>query len=655
MELEKRIKNLSTAKRKLLAAQVIARDGFYVDTNVSEEKYSKIVACIVSSETVEIEKIREHLRHKLPDYMVPSSIIQLEELPRLPNGKIDKKELSNRLETDSFTRFDHVPAETTDQERILKIWIEILGIQNIGIHDNFFEIGGDSILSIRIVSKLRENGFQVTPADIFKHQTIADLAYHINDRVTKITDKADNAYVGQIPLLPIHYWFFNEHEVAPHHWNQALKFSKVKKEVGEIEQAVECLINRHEALRLRFAKTAGRWESMITSTGATSSFRKEDIAHLDEEKREQFILETLSEMHSSLDLENRSLFQAVYFDGGGSETNQLVLIAHHLIVDSVSWQLIIEDLNSAIEDILQNRISQPTISGLAYHEWANYLCNLSQEKYLMEDLDFWLEQGHDEQFPLDMEGKIPYPEESVVAHTFHLDEKKTKDLLYKSSSAYGTRVDDLMIIALVGALSSWLKSSKICIGVERHGRDHGEQDLSEAVGWLTSYFPVTLEIDEKDDLADLIKSVKEQLRKVPNNGISYGVLRYMSNAPSAANLDQQPQIIFNYLGSQNSQNFKHLGYPEMIRTNSRDPRSERYHLFEINSFVQNDCLSVVWEYCKYLHRAGTIEMLSEHFSKSLSDIIDHCLDKPDRSYTSSDFPDIDMSQEDIDKLLNGFS
>ena len=643
-----RIKNLTPRQRELLASQL-----FLKKNSPQSAGHQQLVAYVVGKNGLDENELTTWLKSQLPEYMVPAHIVRLEEMPRLPNGKIDQNglpeaETVTALQADSFAA-PGTPAE----QKLAAIWEDVLNFQPVSIHDNFFEIGGDSILSIQIVARARKAGLLLKPTDLFEYQTIAELALFAKTE-TKGKAKTAEIVVGEMPLLPIQRWFFDEHKIAPGHWNQGVVF-KTKKalEPAVLQKAVLHLVSRHEALRSGFKFENGKWNVTAHPPEAEMCFKKIDLFHSPETMREAAVRNSLETIQRDFKLSAGKLFQAVYFGMGTGHDDRFYLLAHHLVVDHVSWKIITDELQTAYSQLLAGQPVSLPGNVTSLKTWGEHLHEKAHTQPVEDELNFWKKQIQTS-LPFDFETTLPVPEASVQSIDFQLDGDATATLLSKVPNAYNTKTDEILIAALVKTLCDWSGERTLCTGLERHGRDAGANHLdpSNVVGWLTVYFPLTFHLEHPEDWGATVKYVKEKIRQTPGSGSGYGLLRYLAGA---GELNQRPPVIFNYLGQQIGPQSGVFGRAEPLMDGLRDSRSERFHCFEINSFVANGRLEMRWEYSEKIHREATIRGLVENFEKNLRQLMAHCTASSKGSYTPSDFPDAGLNQDDLDKLLGGLS
>ncbi|MBD2510747.1 amino acid adenylation domain-containing protein [Nostoc muscorum FACHB-395] len=585
-----------------------------------------------------ISDVRNRLTQKLPDYMVPGAFVLLPSLPLTANGKVDRRALpapSFRNDSDSF-----VLPSTSTEEILVDIWKDVLGLETVGVHDNFFELGGDSILSIQIISKANIAGLLLTPKQIFQHQTIAQLAAIATTTETK---KAFQGLVtGSLPLTPIQHWFFAQNFREPHHFNQAFLL-KVSSTLNPdlLQQALQQLLLHHDALRLRFNQSEACWQQFNALPDETIPFSLIDLSTLQEEALSQTIESTSSQLQASLNLNSGPLLRVALFHLGTQKSSRLLLVIHHLAVDGVSWRILLEDLQTAYQQLSSGKPIQLPAKTTSFKHWAEKLTEYAQSPTATKELTYWsnISTSKITPLPVDCKGGAN-TEASARSVKVSLNEEETRALLQEIHKAYHTQINDILLTALVQVLATWSGCNSVLIDLEGHGREEilPDVDLSRTVGWFTTIFPVLLELKATENIADGIKSIKEQLRAIPNRGIGYGLLRYLSgDAEITSQLSSFPhaEVSFNYLGQfdwgMQSDSFVKLA-PESVGL-GHSQIGQRSHLLEINGLVVENQLQLEWTYSENFHSPATIESLAQDFAQALRTLIAHCLSADARGYT----------------------
>ncbi|MCC5608950.1 amino acid adenylation domain-containing protein [Nostoc sp. CHAB 5834] len=613
----------------------------------------RLVAYIVAkNEQVSANELRRFLKEKLPDFMIPGVFVNLEVLPLTPNGKIDRRALPVP-DTSSLTpETSFVPPRNALELQFAQIWSEILGVNPIGIRDNFFELGGDSIIAIQIVAKANQAGIKLTTKQLFQHQTIIELA---SVAVLKQAIQTEQGIVtGLVSLTPIQHWFFEQNFLDPHHWNQTftLEVSQVL-DLDLLEQALQQLVLHHDTLRLRFEQQQSGWEQFIVADDTPVQLTRFDFSALAKIEQEQAFQTTSAKLQTSLNLSVGPLMRFAVYDFGVNQPRHLLLIIHHLTVDMISWRILLEDLQTAYQQLKQGKKVQLPAKTTSFKSWSQHLHEYAQSVILQKEWNYWLTQFQKEITPLPVDfidGENTVASERNV--TISLGVEQTQALLQEVPQAYNTQINDVLLTALVEAFSQWTGANFLLVGLESHGREEifDDLDLSRTVGWFTSICPLLLDLGKSSHPGEALKTIKEQLRSIPNRGIGYSIWRYLRN-----NIVEvaQPEVIFNYSG-QFDQTFSTSSLFKFLQNSSglmSSPRNTRSELIEINGLVVGGQLRFDLTYSENIHRQSTIERLAQELIKALQVLINHCQSSQVKSYTPSDFPELVLNQKDLDKFL----
>ncbi|QLE48446.1 amino acid adenylation domain-containing protein [Nostoc sp. C057] len=602
-------------------------------------------------------ELRLFLKSKLPSYMVPASFTILEVLPITPNGKVDRRALPvPEFESDESTGF--VSPHTQTQEVLAKIWRDILVLKQVGIHDNFFELGGDSIISMQIIAKANQAGLKLTPKQLFQHQTIAELAPVAG--IISSVQSEQGLVTGIVPLTPILHWFFEQNLPEPHHFNQSFLLEVPANLQPELlEQALQKLLSHHDALRLRFVQQEGQWQQ-YNSDASDVSLGITDLSYLPPAEWLKAIEAKADETQSTLNLADGPLMRVVLFHLGNSP-GRLLIVIHHLAVDGISWRILLEDLSEAYKQLEVGKTIQLPTKTTSFKDWAIRLQDYARSQELHSQLNYWLDSmrfpiAH---LPLDY---AAVAQDNTVASSrivsVYLSVEQTRALLHDVPGAYNTQINDVLLTALVQTFTRWTSSYSLLIDLEGHGREDlfEDVDLSRTVGWFTSIFPVLLKLEDRNDPGEVLKSVKEQLRRIPNRGIGYGIWRYLSPDESDRNQLQvfpKAEVSFNYLGQFDQTQLATLGwkYAQESSGSIHSPKGQRRHLLTVNGLVVEGRLKLEWQYSEHFHSWATVENLANEYIETLETIIAHCLTPEAGGYTPSDFPEVEFSQEALDELL----
>jgi amino acid adenylation domain-containing protein/non-ribosomal peptide synthase protein (TIGR01720 family) len=624
----------------------------------------RLVAYLVgnSQERPAIRELRGHLLDKLPEYMVPSFFVMLDAIPLTPNGKADRKALPAPDLSRPELEQEFVEARDSVEETLAAIWAQVLGVASVGVHDNFFELGGDSILAIQVVNKAKQAGLQITPKLLFEHPNVARLASVAGS--APMIQAEQGVVTGEVPLTPIQQYFFEGNSPEPNHFNQAVLLEvQPELDLAVLEQTIHALLVHHDALRMRFVQAGSQWKQVNAGLGEQSVFVQVDLSRVAAEMQEAALAETTEEIHKSLSLTEGPLVRATYVNFGEDKPGRLLLVIHHLVVDGVSWRILLEDLHVALEQVAGGQAVQLPPKTTSFQHWAERLAAHAQTQAVSEELAYWLNDARRSIYGLPVDNRQgANTEESMLGVTGALTVEETQALLQEVPSIYNTQINEVLLAALTQTFSNWSGASSLLVDLEGHGREalFADVDLSRTVGWFTTVSPVLLTMRKTAGMGDKLKGIKEQLRAVPNRGIGYGLLRYLHEgevANGALRKMPQAEVLFNYLGQ-----FDHVlpaGSPFAAAKESagamRTLRGKRRYLLEIDASITGGALQVRFLYSELVHHRATVERVMNGFLDALRAIITHCKDPNAGGYTPSDFGKAKMNQKDLNKLLGKLS
>ncbi|WCN08292.1 non-ribosomal peptide synthetase [Marinomonas mediterranea] len=736
-----------------------------------ERQNNRLVAYLVVAYSAEeqpegdlLEGLKTHMLEALPDYMVPAVWIPLAALPLLGNGKLDRSALQNpdvylqEKAANSVTAFSESDALSESEAVLLDIWQALLGKPELGVHDNFFANGGDSILGLQIIAKAKQADIVLTPKAIFEHQTVAELA-KVAERVNapkkqentlenalldiakevlgkpdlkasdnffavggdsilslQIISKAKVAGIALTPkqvfehqtmaelasavasdhpqndvgseayeagsesddiksapshciaeeldafeLTPIQSWFFEQQEASDignlGHWNQSLLLnSDVELAVSDLRKAALALVEHHPSLRLSFAQKDGVWKQKYQPIEADWGNQLVVEYCGDEVTRDSLNDTLLTHLQSDFRLDRAPLIKFVWL----TESKQLLCAAHHLIVDAVSWHVLLQDLYAyylAFQNGEEVASSAPS-SAARFDEWQTYLAHRAEALDIDAARAYWSAQ---------VDADVPQTSasdtyENSTQVQICLPVALTETLLGEANRAYNTRVQELLITALAKVLGQWQQLPDITIELEGHGREAGDSrlDVSSSIGWFTSRFPQKL--SAVSDWATALIYNKEQLRRLPEKGMEYGLLRYLSSVQE----DQGPSqsflphrfVSFNYLGQRGIEsresgdlNVTSLRLATPVCPGMKAANAQRPHVLDINAMVLSGVLHMEWTYPARDERFACIPTIAAQYVTQLTSLIEHCCDPNYGRATAVDFPDAELTDSEFIDLL----
>ncbi|MCI3986322.1 surfactin non-ribosomal peptide synthetase SrfAA [Bacillus vallismortis] len=625
-------------------------------TAVKDKGGNTAIAAYVTPETADIEALKSSLKETLPDYMIPAFWVTLNELPVTANGKVDRKALP---EPDIEAGSGEYKAPTTDMEELLAgIWQDVLGISEVGVSDNFFSLGGDSIKGIQMASRLNQYGWKLEMKDLFQHPTIEELTQYVERAEGKQADQGP--VEGEVILTPIQRWFFEKNFTNKHHWNQSVMLHAKKGfDPERVEKTLQALIEHHDALRMVYREEPK--DVVQYNRGLEVASAQLEIIHIEGQAKdhEDRIEREAERLQSSIDLQEGGLLKAGLFQA--EDGDHLLLAIHHLVVDGVSWRILLEDFAAVYTQLEQDNepvLPQKTHS---FAEYAERLQDFANSKAFLKEKEYWRQL--EEQT---VAAKLPKDRESGdqrMKHTktieFSLTAEETEQLTTKAHEAYHTEMNDMLLTAFGLAMKEWTGQDRVSVHLEGHGREEIIEDLiiSRTVGWFTSMYPMVLDMKHADDLGYQLKKMKEDIRHVPNKGVGYGILRYLTAPEHKEDVafSIQPDVSFNYLGQFDDMSDAGLfKRSELPSGQSLSPETEKPNALDVVGYIENGKLTMSLAYHSLEFHEKTIQTFSDSFKAHLLRIIQHCLSQDGTELTPSDLGDDDLTLDELDKLMEIF-
>jgi amino acid adenylation domain-containing protein/non-ribosomal peptide synthase protein (TIGR01720 family) len=602
--------------------------------NPRNREDKRLVAWLVptQNEKPAAGELREFLGQRLPAYMAPAAYVWLDALPLTPNGKLDRRALPDPREMESARTL--LAPRTPNEQRLAEIWKQVLGLDEVGVTENFFELGGDSMRIIHLVARARQTGLAISPAAVFQHPTIRAIAAlaELDGARASLPAAAPPGRDAHAPspLTPIQTSFFARQVTDPHHWNWAfLREIPEPLDPALLTESFRRLLDHHDALRMRFVQTADGWRQHTAEPEPAIPLTVTDLSALDAEAQSAAIEAAAAALQGSLDLEHGPLLRIAYFALGQGRADRLLLLFHHLVVDVISTQILMDDFQTVYQQLRRGEAVALPPKTTSYREWAHRLNEHAQSSELAEELSYWSEalSGETAALPLDFPGgDNGEASAAMVSTAFSPDE--THALLRGGQDA---RAPEILLAALARSWARWAGPAPLLVDVEGHGREEilDGVDLSRTVGWFTSFYPVRLDPGAASaPPAESLRLVRAQMRRIPHRGIGYGLLRFLCRNPE---LQQSVQALpradlnFNYLGQLDQNAPSPATTPvRMARENKGPERSLRgtraYPLYVVGS-VRGGVLRMHWNYSTNLHRQETIERLAAYFDEELRRLI----------------------------------
>ncbi|HEX2095588.1 MAG TPA: amino acid adenylation domain-containing protein [Longimicrobiaceae bacterium] len=566
-----------------------------------------------------LPRLRTHLARMLPEHMFPAAFVLLDTLPLSANGKVDRRALPAPDEGRPGLAGAYVAPRTTVEERLAEIWRDALGVALVGVDDSFHELGGDSLLAIRVSARARETGIGITPRQVLEHPTIAELARLAGSPSRSGAEQG--VVTGPVPLTPPQRAFFDREPVHPHHFNVAALY-RVRRTLtaAQVEEVARRLLEHHDALRLRFRREGAGWRQHLAPPAEPVPAGWVDLSRAPPEEQRRLLERAAAMLQESLDLSRGPIARLVYFHRGPGRAGRLLVLVHHLALDQVSAEILREDLELACTRALRGEDILLPAKTTSFRHWVERLEEHARSAVVREEWTYWLDESWRRvpPLPVDHPGAENTFGSARVARRA-LGAERTLRLLREVPQRYGTGVPAVLLTALLRAVERWSGEAALLVGVVDHGRRElfEGMDLSRTVGLLSTGYPVRLGVDPGTMPAEALLRVQSRLDGVPGWGMGYGLLAYLSGESPAAralrDLLPRVQVFFNYYGQAAPiAPGGLLAGAEEATGPICDPRERRHYLLYFDAFVADDRLHLVCEYSENLHRRATIERLMDH-------------------------------------------
>ncbi|MNJ30821.1 Tyrocidine synthase 1 [compost metagenome] len=594
-----------------------------VATDYKNKNTHYLCAYYVAEKVMDETKLKQHLAQKLPAYMIPQVYIHLKEIPLNINRKVDKTLLPSPLihiQTDSIDR------PTGDKEAILlSVASEMIGRQLDDLGLNYFQAGGDSIIAILMSSRLKDKGYELKAKDILSKPVFGEMVLYMS-QVAK-EEIPQHSCEGFIPLTPIINWFMEQNLRFPGKYCQRVQIVLSPEfTVDALEMILQRLVKHHDTLRANWSKRENRL--FYNPLHQNSSVKIQVLDQADRTSTKDLQLDEDLLVYTSLHM--------------GGERNIWEITIHHFVVDGVSWRIMLEDLDTMLQQLRAGQPLKLPNKTHSYQAWAKATEAASDQ--FDNEYEYWKNAlASSFSYPI---VNPDYPKDDIAAATFQLDRMLTESLLSHANRSFHTRPDELLIAALLIALQESTEQTDLLIELENHGRGAvAEQlDISRSVGWFTALYPFRV-ILEQESLSEQIKAIKEALRSVPNNGIGYGWCRSLNRRWQY----EKPRIRFNYLGKFQSEYNSFNVLPCLF-----DPKSNPNHtaLLQIDCLIIDQQLNIAVSGSKRNVQQDTTRAFLQIFEQTIKQVIAFCSNSEKVEYTPSDFDGVQLSQKELDNLLS---
>ncbi|MFJ9899223.1 non-ribosomal peptide synthase/polyketide synthase [Streptomyces sp. NPDC091280] len=603
------------------------------------------------AEATDGSALRAHAAAVLPDYMVPAAVVVLDRLPLLSNGKLDR----SALPAPDFTATGGGRAPANDAERTLRdLFADALGLpaEAVGTDDDFFTFGGDSIVAMQLVARARSGGLRVTPRQVFQHRTVAALAAVAVPLGTGERHAVHDDGTGTVPLTPIMRGLLERGgPIAAYHQAALVQTPADLTEDGLLT-VLKALADRHDMLRARLDRSP-EWALRVPAaedTDVRTWLTRAEVRGADETALRAAIAHHAQAARDGLDPDSGAMVRAVWFDAGPGQAGRLLILVHHLVIDGVSWRVLLPDLATAWAAVRGGRTPELAPVELSFARWSRLLGTRAGDPAAEDELPWWtsaLAEGAD--LPL---ARALDPARDTVATTRYLSltlpADLTEPLLSRAPAAFGATVNDVLLTAFALAVGDWRTRTlgapqpggPVLVDLEGHGREErlaGDADLSRTVGWFTSVVPVRLDPGQADvadafaggpALDTAVARVREHLAALPMAGVGHGLLRHLNSGtgPLLAQL-AEPQIEFNYMGRFDRPAAADWSYaPEDDAADlDADPGQPMSHALTLNAITENRPegpeLSAHWAYAAELLTEERVQDLARTWFRALEAVV----------------------------------
>lgn len=585
--------------------------------------------------------LKDFLADKLPHYMIPVNIYSVDNFPLTQNGKIDHLALE-KLGEEAGKEENRLPTSFVEKLSI-RIWEEVLGEKDIKVNDNFFALGGDSIKAVQIASRLHEQGIALQVKDILTYHTIEQISRHTHE-INGTQTYNQGIIEGDIEAWPIISWFFKQKFKKPGFYNQSILLRLNKNlQVEKLEEAFQALIKHHDGLRINH--DVGKNTLFFNPAHLSSSFKvkhhkKDDLQDLNE---------IIQEISSGFNLSDELLIEAAVIEERG-EMDYLFIKAHHLVIDGISWRILLEDLYTFYQTLSEHEPVKFPRKTASLKAWSNRLSEAVRKNLYRKERTYWEEIANTPfAVPVDMETE-DWKAENLRTVQRKLDVDSTTFLLKKAPQIHKIDILQVQLLALARTLKTWTQGKTAIIELENHGRHVEGIDISRTIGWFTVMHPLKLVL-ETESFDEQIKAVKQQTHEIPNKGIGYGILKHLTHQIHGSQ-SERTEVRFNYLG-QFEQELENELFSFEEHTGATNAKENILTAkLEFNTMVINGHLQVEVNYNRKAHKESTIQEILSHFFAQLNEAIEHIKYQATSYLVPSDFEDVDLEQEELDALFN---
>jgi amino acid adenylation domain-containing protein/non-ribosomal peptide synthase protein (TIGR01720 family) len=600
-------------------AVVVARE-----ESPGNKQLAAYLVTAAGAEKPNVSELRAYLKEKLPEYMVPAVYTFLEAMPLTPNGKVDRRALP-APDRASAAREYVAPADEKEQF-FCELWQELLSLERVGVNDDFFELGGDSLLVIRVVTKANKAAMGITTKQVFQHRTVAELAA-VAGTIQILAEQGP--VIGPLPWTPAQLHFLDQHHPNPDYHTIGMLFEPKDCDLQFhlFQAAMEHVMRHHDNLRLRVAGEENGEKGMHLVTdppGAPVNLLRADLSALPEGRRWPAVGQAVKALVISCKMSEGNLLRTVMFDLEPGKVSCLHITGQYMAADINSWQMLLDDLDAAYRQLAAGEPIAVPRKTTSAQQWAERLAERAKPGGMpQQELDYWLAQApiNPPRYPMDHE-LGPNDWISARFQPVEFDVEETQILLQRVPRFLGVQIDAVLVTAVLSAFESWIGSRSLPILLLGHGREalYDDMDLTRTIGWFNTIYPVLLDMGPDPGWTASARELNRQLRRIPLGGTGFGILRYLSADPDV--MDHmaralEPQVFFNYLGPDNAKELVSLKKVQMFGGYHQDRGTKRLCPITIGAYVIEDKLLIKWEHNLNLHKVETIQALAQRCGEVL--------------------------------------
>jgi non-ribosomal peptide synthase protein (TIGR01720 family) len=551
----------------------------------------------------------------------------LQELPLTPNGKLDRRALPapDKTRADLSTAFQE--PRTATEQTLAMIWSRLLGRDRVGIYDNFFDSGGDSFTSLRVIAMAGASGIRITPRQMLQHQTIAQLAEH----ASLIANASDGKIItGPLPMLPTQaYYLLSAPDEDPHIFN-IVRLVETHRPLERhlLADATRVITGYHDALRFRFFQTTNGWQASLAEVEGAVPFSHIDLSQVAPDEQSNAVKGAMARLHSTFNFADGPLLRIVYFTLGEQQPGRLLFLGHHFTADAFSLPIVVDDFLTAYESLSRGELVQLPPKTTSVKDYAERVARYAQTE-AMQEIDYWVtqERRHAPLLPLD----YPDGREAILtedALTTLLTDEKLKAAL--ATPKLRMELNNIALAALYNTYKRWTGQETMLVSYSHHGRtvDFAEINLSRTVGYITSMVPLLIHVDAAAHGEEVVSAIGKHLQQVPNYGLGYNALRYLGTPEVRQLFDALPwpELHFNYIGRPPASQPKFPWIkPASAAEYGKGWRSKRRReplgiFFTVT--VPDEGLRLHWNWHRKMFKRETIERLADIYVSEILSLIE---------------------------------